>query len=183
LIDRAIHLLVQQQGGRDINPHLQAARRISAAMPQAASIDNFIDAHRDDSLIEICGKLAIARWILDAEAASLMRVGKNTHDTIDFKRLEKTWYNSFFQMIVHGARLNDIPSRLSRLAIVTFNYDRCIEMYLHGAFRNYYGITAADSSSLLEYLTIYHPCGSLGKIAQSPSSAARSLVPKSIRRN
>lgn len=174
LIDQAIRLLVERQGGRDIDPHLRAARHIAAAMPQAASIDNFIDAHRDNPLIELCGKLAIACCILRAEASSLMRVGNNTYDTINFKSLEKTWYNSFFQAIVQGAQLSDIPSRLSQLAIVTFNYDRCIEMYLHGALRNYYGIDAAASSSLLEHLAIYHPYGHLGQITQSiPGTDAR----------
>src|ERR1051325_2787720 len=52
---------------RDANPHWQAARRIAMAMPQAISIDNFIDAHKGDAKIEICGKLAIVRSILRAE--------------------------------------------------------------------------------------------------------------------
>jgi hypothetical protein len=171
LIDASIRLYAQQQGVNDINPHLRAARRIAAAMPLAASIDNFIDAHRDNSLIETCGKLAIARCILEAEASSLMRVGTNIYDTIDFKSLEKTWYKSFFQTIVLGAQLSDIPSRLSRLAIVTFNYDRCIEMYLHGALRNYYEIDEATASSLLKHLTIFHPYGHLGEI--NPSFESR----------
>ncbi len=34
---------------------------ISDAMPQAISIDNFLDAHRTNSELELCGKLGIAQ--------------------------------------------------------------------------------------------------------------------------
>lgn len=57
-------------GGRDINPYLHAGRHISRAMPQAISIDNFIDTHRKDEKIELCGKLAIVQAILHTERRS-----------------------------------------------------------------------------------------------------------------
>lgn len=39
-------------------------------MPQSISIDNFIDSHKGDKEIELCGKLAIVRAVLEAEAKS-----------------------------------------------------------------------------------------------------------------
>lgn len=54
----AISTFVERTGSRNINPHLRAAWRIRDAMPQAISIDNFIDAHQGDALLELCGKLA-----------------------------------------------------------------------------------------------------------------------------
>ena len=48
----------------DINPHLHACWKIRDALPQAMSIDNFIDSHRGNEKIELCGKLAIVRSIL-----------------------------------------------------------------------------------------------------------------------
>jgi hypothetical protein len=132
-------------------------------MPQAASIDNFLDAHRANSMITDCGKLAIARCILDAESSSLMRAdNRQAYNRINFRDLQDTWYNSFFQMIVQGCQLAELPSRLSSIAIVTFNYDRCIEQYLHCGLRNYYGIEVAQATDLLRHLTIYHPYGHLG---------------------
>src|SRR5437016_3785299 len=75
LIEEAFHRLALGPGGKgNINPYLHISRRIRDAMPQATSIDNFIDSHRDDTDIALCGKLAIARCILQAEAASLMTV-------------------------------------------------------------------------------------------------------------
>src|SRR6266576_1369320 len=54
----------------DINAYIEAARRIQNAMPQAISIDNFIDSHQGNEEIELCGKLAIVRSILEAEKGS-----------------------------------------------------------------------------------------------------------------
>lgn len=61
-------------GSRDVNPHLNAAHRIRTAMPQAISIDNFIDAHKGDAKIEICGKLAIVAAMLAAERRSMLYI-------------------------------------------------------------------------------------------------------------
>jgi hypothetical protein len=170
LIESAIRHQVEKQGGRDINPHLNASRHIAAAMPQAASIDNFIDAHRDNELITFCGKLGIASCILAAEASSRLKVNnRNAFNKIEFKNLEDTWYNAFFQMIVQGARIEDIPARLAQISVITFNYDRCIETYLHAALRNYYGIDVTEATALLRSLTISHPYGDLGNLIWASS--------------
>jgi hypothetical protein len=69
VITDALRRLVLNSDGRsgDINPYLHEAWHIRDALPQAISIDNFIDAHRDNDKIALCGKLAIVRSILDAE--------------------------------------------------------------------------------------------------------------------
>ena len=61
-------------GRGDINPYLSECRKIASAMPQAASIDNFLDAHSKNEIMIYCGKLAIARAILSAEKASSLSV-------------------------------------------------------------------------------------------------------------
>ena len=55
-----------------INPYLHACRRIRDAMPQAISIDSFIEDHQGDEKIELCGKLAIVQSILEAERKSFL---------------------------------------------------------------------------------------------------------------
>lgn len=163
LIEEALRVLLNKREERDINPYIHAARMISRAMPQAPSIDNYIDAHRDNNLIEECGKLAIARCILQAETNSAMWFSRrNSYNDIDFKRLETTWYNAFFQQIVLGCRTGDIAEKLSKVAIITFNYDRCIEHFLHRSLCNYYGIGEDDAAALMENLCVYHPYGDLG---------------------
>jgi hypothetical protein len=147
----------------DINPFLHSSWRIRDAMPQAISIDNFIDSHRADERIAICGKLAIARCILAAEAESSLFVNRrDAYPKIDFPAVEPTWFNSFFQLLTENCQEVDINERLGRVAIITFNYDRCIEHYLHGALQNYYGITPERATEALANLSIFHPYGSVG---------------------
>jgi len=67
-----------------------AAWRIRDAMPQASSIDTFIDNHSEDKQIELCGKLAIVRTILEAEAKSALFVDQLQGDhRMKFGRLQK----------------------------------------------------------------------------------------------
>ena len=79
LIDEAFRTLAKSLPApqtNDINPFLHSSRHIAGAMPQALSIDNFIDSHRGDERIAICGKLAIVRAILDAEKQSKLFVDR-----------------------------------------------------------------------------------------------------------
>jgi len=134
-------------------------------MPQAISIDNFIDSHRADARIATCGKLAIARCILDAESESSLFVNRGErYPKIDFSRVEPTWFNTFFQLLTENCQETDLDERLDQVAIVTFNYDRCIEHYLHGALQNYYGVSAERAAQALAHLQIFHPYGSVGPL-------------------
>lgn len=168
IVEEALWQICQKRADRqqqNINSYHHACQTIANAMPQAASIDNFIDAHRDNSEIVICGKLAIAHCILKAESESTLRVNnQNINNTINFQDLEKTWYSSFFRLIVEGYQLDDISTRLTRIAIISFNYDRCIEHYLHQSLQNYYRIQPAGATELLKNLKIYHPYGYLGPL-------------------
>lgn len=159
------HVAKETPNRIDINPYLRAGWRIRDAMPQAISIDNFIDSHRSDESIAFCGKLAIARCILDAESKSTLYVNRrNGRDQLDFSTLNGTWFNSFFQLLTENCQKDDLPERLSKVAIVCFNYDRCIEHYLHLAFQNYYGMQADESAELVSKLEIHHPYGTVGKL-------------------
>jgi hypothetical protein len=150
---------------RDIQPYLDAACRVRDAMPQAISIDNFIDSHQLDEKISICGKLAIARCILTAESKSLLKIDRsNIYNKPDFSALEPTWFNAFFQLLTERCQQADLPERLSKVAIISFNYDRCIEHYLFWSFQNYYGMTAKEASEVLTHLEIHHPYGMVGKL-------------------
>jgi hypothetical protein len=149
----------------DINPYLEAGWRVRDAMPLAISIDNFIDSHRNEEKIAVCGKLAIARAILAAEAGSKLHINKgNIYNKLKFSSLEATWFVSFFRILTENCQVTDLPQRLSKVAIITFNYDRCIEHFLFYAFQHYYQINADHASSLLDGLEIHHPYGAVGKL-------------------
>lgn len=166
-ITAALRIIVRGTDGRngDINPYLHEAWNIRDAMPQAISIDNFIDAHRDNDKIALCGKLAIVRSILDAEKKSLLHFERERIDsTIDFPSLEQTWYIRFFQLLTEGCAKNDLAQRFKSIALIIFNYDRCIEHFLYYALQNYYKLSENEAAELVKNINIYHPYGDVGTL-------------------
>lgn len=150
---------------QDINPHLHAAWRIRDAMPQAISIDNFIDTHQGDKLIELCGKLAITRGILQAERNSSLYIDpRNGRENLDFATTESCWLNPFLRILTENCGLADLENRLSNISMIVFNYDRCIEHYLYLSLQNYYGISQEQAASLVEKIDIFHPYGTVGPL-------------------
>jgi len=106
-IDEAYRQLVKEANSlnMDINPYLKTSWRIRDAMPQSISIDNFIDSHRNESQIAVCGKLAIARCILEAEANSALFVNyRESIRKINFAGVQETWYNAFFQLLTETVK-------------------------------------------------------------------------------
>ena len=159
---------------KDINPYLHAAWRIRDAMPQAISIDSFIDTHNDDKKIELCGKLAIVRSILDAERKSLLYIDpSNSKNRLNFRGLEETWYKSFMQLLTENCTKESLSKRLKSIALIVFNYDRCIEHFLYNSLQNYYSLRPDEAGNLVNEIEIYHPYGVVGTLPwQSDQSVA-----------
>jgi regulator of RNase E activity RraB len=175
VITTALRRLVQNPEGRsgDINPYLHEAWHIRDALPQAISIDNFIDAHRDNDKIALCGKLAIVRSILDAEKDSLLYFEKSRVDSnINFSRLEKTWYIPFFQLLTENCQKTELTERFKSITLIVFNYDRCIEHFIYYALQNYYRISGTDAAELVKNINIYHPYGDVGTLPWIDQSGA-----------
>lgn len=164
-IFNALNLFVQSTPVLDINPYLRAGWRIRDAMPQAISIDNFIDSHQGDKKLELCGKLAIVRSILEAERNSLLCVDRGADQRHpNYSNLSQTWYSAFMQLLTQNCRVEQLPERLSKITFVVFNYDRCVEHFLFHGVQNYYGIDQSAAAQLLKNLTIFHPYGSVGAL-------------------
>ena len=153
------------QSARDINPHLEAAWRIREAMPQAISIDNFIDAHQGDSKLELCGKLAIVRSILEAERKSLLYFDPTGRKPgLNYQPLESTWFNAFMQLLTENCRAEQLKERLSLIGLVVFNYDRCLEHFLYHSLQTYYGLDPERAADLVRGIQIFHPYGTVGAL-------------------
>ncbi|MDD5491333.1 MAG: hypothetical protein PHV60_01465 [bacterium] len=166
-IVESLKLLVRSSDGRggDINPYLYEAWHIRDALQQAISIDNFIDAHRDNDKIAICGKLGIVRSILAAEKESLLYLDRvNSVSNINFKPLQNTWYSPFFQLLTENCGKNDLIERLKSITLIIFNYDRCVEHFIYHALQNYYRIKAEEAAERIKNIKIYHPYGSVGSL-------------------
>ncbi|MGZ5501774.1 MAG: hypothetical protein ACXWEW_11555, partial [Nitrososphaeraceae archaeon] len=167
VIKEAMHRFVRDSDGRngDINSYLHEAWHIRDALPQAISIDNFIDAHRDNDKIALCGKLAIVRSILEAEKKSLLYIGRSDIDSnINFTSLEKTWYIPFFQLLTENCGKNDLKERFKSITLIIFNYDRCIEHFIYNALINYYRFSGTEAAELVKNINIYHPYGDVGTL-------------------
>jgi hypothetical protein len=170
-ISRALSIVVKTGSPYSVDTGLllTAAQRIHRAMPQAISIDNFIDSHSGDKEIEFCGKLAIVRTVLEAEAKSDVFVGHRLSGSkVEFKCLAHTWFHGFFQLLTDGCKVEDLPTRLDSMAFIIFNYDRCIEQYLYYALQSYYHMDDQAAATLLQRLEIYHPYGTVGSIPWLP---------------
>jgi hypothetical protein len=165
-IRESLHALGQRPGAaHSLADYYSAARRICTAMPQAPSIDNFIDSHRSNASVATVGKLAIASAILKAERNSTLYVSPdNMHNTVNFQSLANTWFNAFFQLVCLNAQEEDLPDRLSRVRVVTFNYDRTLEHFLYHSIQNYYGTKPERAAEILSYLSVLHPYGKVGTL-------------------
>jgi len=167
LIKRALELHVQKEAGQtgDIASFLNEAWLIRDALPLAISIDNFIDAHKDNERIALCGKLAIVRSILEAEKKSRLYYEKSSQDiNVDFKSLDKTWYLSFFQLLTENCQKDDLKERFKSVTLIIFNYDRCVEHFMFNALKNYYRISETETTEIMKCINIYHPYGSVGSL-------------------
>lgn len=154
-----------QNPNRQLRLLQQAGWHIRDAMPQAISIENFIDTHSENKHVELCGKLAIVRTMLEAEAKSALFVDRRQgNGQLRFENLSETWFNKPFQKLIENCKLSDLKHRLKSVVFIVFNYDRCVEHYLYYAFQNYYSITPSESAQLLQGLEIYHPYGVVGSL-------------------
>lgn len=171
-IRESISLLGQRRmwhsEGHDAD-YFKAARLIHGAMPAAPSIDNFIDSHKSEPIVAECAKLAIAQKILKAERASKLYVASNnSHNRLDLLRVENTWFTNFFELLNTHAELDDLKERLNRIKIITFNYDRTLEHFLHQIIQIYYSCNSEKAAEVLESLVILHPYGQVGALPWHP---------------
>jgi hypothetical protein len=165
-IAEAFRFVARQSGSGDINPHLHACWQIRDAMPQAISIDNYIDCHGGNERLEFAGKLSIALAILRAETNSALYLDyrRDANPKPPFDRLSKTWYAALWQLLSENCRLEGLHARLTQTTFITFNYDRCIEHFLYHACKNYYALNDADAIKVLASLTVLHAYGAVGTL-------------------
>ncbi|MDA9095246.1 hypothetical protein N9J88_02450 [Porticoccaceae bacterium] len=148
-------------GTVDIRELHNCCRNISAGLSTSISIDNFLDNHRGEESLALCGKIGIVRAILLAERSSKL-YSENPQSTIEFSGLEESWYLQFFQLLTENCHVDDLEDRFREVTLIIFNYDRCVERYLYFALINTYMITSIRAQELLDFIKIYHPYGMIG---------------------
>jgi hypothetical protein len=126
------------------------------------SVDMFL-ADRPE-FMEV-GKVAIAMALFPHEATPLL------FGDLMAQKSFHSWYQYLWTLLTENCTFND-PS-WNHLSIITFNYDRSIEHYLHTAMMNRYGKTPDECAKALQQIPIIHVYGSLGLLpwqTESPQS-------------
>lgn len=127
--NRDIHKCIANFSGGDqavFERLIRKANFIAQNMKVSASIDNFLDTHRDDAEILWLGKLAIADRTFKEEChSSLSNTNMRKGRIID--ESEEYFINEFLKLLVKGHPLGEISRSSSNVTFVIFNYDRCIE--------------------------------------------------------
>jgi hypothetical protein len=155
---------VTSTGNRDINPYLYEAWKIRDGMAQAMSIDNFLDAHAGNPGVELCGKLAIALSIVQAEQQSSLFIDERKQEKFLPEKLRDTWYEKYFRKLVENVRLQKIENIFENVSFIIFNYDRCVEHFLYHSLQRYYALSERDAAFLVDRLIVSHPYGLVGKL-------------------
>ena len=142
-----------QQYARDregINGYLAAARRIREGPSFSKSIDTFLDAHRSDQRIQLLGKLAIAKTILEQEQSSCLSIPEGSRDFRDANEVTRSWYAELAKVLNDGISRDRVNSIFSKVSFIVFNYDRCVEYYLEQSIRRHYGLADHEVYSVLK---------------------------------
>jgi hypothetical protein len=148
-----------------LNARVRTCMRIAAAMPQAQSIDHYIRSNGDNPHIAECAKVAIASCILKAEEKSKLRHPQGRGDSFLFASARGTWFNALFQRLAEDCEPKGLEERFRHVAVVSFNYDRCLEHFLYNSLRNYYEqIDEREAARLVSCLEIHHPYGQVGRL-------------------
>ena len=165
LITEALRKIQQDSKAPDINQYLHAGWDIRDGLWQAPSIDSFIEARQGDKKIELCGKLAIVRAILEAEKKSPLYIDPSTrlHES-NFKSVEDTWLNAFWKRLSENCQAEGLEDRFSSIVLIIFNYDRCVEHFLYHSIQNYFGLSEDDAAALVNTIEIFHPYGTVGSL-------------------
>lgn len=129
--------------GSDIQPFRDALR-----LSGRSSVDAFLE-HRPEYIS--IGKLAIAHELIKREDMNILfSLTNNEH-----------WYPWLYQKLDTG----DFESFANNnLSIITFNYDRSLEMYLFTALKNSYGKTDDQVSQVISKISIIHVHGQLANL-------------------
>jgi hypothetical protein len=139
---------------------LKKAQEISSGIMGAASIDNYIDIHRDDPEIAEVGKLAIAKIISEKEENSPLFFEQNRD--YELLKFADMWFLELLISLTTGCPFEQLEGRFEKITFIVFNYDRCIEHFLGRSLAVLYRKSIEEVSVLMKKLTIIHPYGSLG---------------------
>jgi hypothetical protein len=166
--------ILADQRKLNIQDYIYSLWRIRDAIDLSPSIDNFIDAHRNDPVMGEVGKISIfSNLSMSEKTSKLYAAIDDRNESLIFSSLDNVWYTSFFRILVEGNTIDSFKEAITNLCIISFNYDRSILFYLRHAVSQYYGIRFDEAVENLRDLRIHYPYGSLGELAPLPGKRSR----------
>lgn len=118
------------------------------------SIDAFLERSGEEGPL---GKFLIARALKKREQVDALFPPKSRN----------SWYQYLLNRLMKGSGRNEEfdPRNLS---VITFNYDRSLEAYLHHALETRFAVSSADAAAMLAAIPIVHVHGILGRYPEIP---------------
>jgi hypothetical protein len=158
--DPALFGLLYTTYKREMNQYLQTAWLIRDGIHLSPSIDNFLELHRDNHRMLHLAKATIVSCILDAERDSKLSYDdSNTGNSINFPDLHATWFAKFMKLLAKNVPRNVAATMFDNVSFIVFNYDRCLEHFLHHAVRRLYGFGHQEAASICAKVDVDHPYG------------------------
>ncbi|WP_188710081.1 hypothetical protein [Novosphingobium marinum] len=146
------------------NDLLAAAERIRISSKLGTSIHSIIEQHNSDRLIPTLGKIAIAHFICQAEARSLLREKPRMRGDLPVQG-QDYWLFYFAQLLTSGVPRTKVDRIFDDVTIINFNWDRTIEHFMPFALEMAFGMPIAEAQQLVAAkLKILRPYGSVGRL-------------------
>ncbi|QZD91392.1 hypothetical protein K3162_07345 [Qipengyuania xiapuensis] len=168
-IDHHLREIAREAGQATIKELLQKCWLMRDALPGSISIDNLIDAHRNDDAFAEIGKMAIAKAILSAERKSKLFFDQRRGENFSLRSVDGTYLIPILQILTENVPREDVASIFSNVSFVVFNYDRCLEFFLPHALMAYYGLPRSEAEAVCDTARIIHPYGRVGEFGRGQS--------------
>jgi hypothetical protein len=162
-IAAAMHRIAKAKG-ENYNDWRAAGCSVASGIEYTRSIDAYLNTHKDNDKVKVCGKLAITQAILAHERQSAVYVEQGaTRAFRNRTMVVQSWLSDFLYVIQDGIIASENLDRIfTNLCIIIFNYDRCVEQFLLHALRDLYLINETRAFELMRKLKIFHPYGRVG---------------------
>jgi hypothetical protein len=144
---------------------IATVRTVMEAVADFRSIDDFLHSYGHDDLVKQVGKCSIARTISSYEYSSPVRKFWETNDAGAWRSIyADKWVFSLIQLLITGIKSARPEDIFKNIAVISFNYDRCLEAVLFHAIQAALRIQTADAADLMKTLEVHRPYGGLGNL-------------------
>jgi hypothetical protein len=155
------------------NDYQRAAWVIRDGIGFAQSIDDFLDQHRANDHVNLYGKAAIVKAVLEAERSSKLYFDINKGGAFRPSQFSETWFVKFMHTLGRGIPKENVREIFKNVSFIIFNYDRCVEFFLSNALQQLYNISESEASAIIDDLSITHPYGCIGDLRKVPFGSSR----------